>query len=103
MRITAVVVLAAASVVTEQVPLQRATINIDTSVRYQTIDGFGVSAAFQRFSDINGKKGMSPENTTLILDYLFSSENGAGLTILCNGIGSSTSTRLDFMNSIGPR
>lgn len=94
--------LAVACLASEQAPLQRATIKIDFNLRYQTVDGFGVSAAFQRSSDIRGKKGMSPDNTTRILDYLFSNTDGAGLSILRNGIGSSTSTRRDFMNSIAP-
>lgn len=96
------VALAATTYGAQQSPLQRASIAIDVNVRHQTIDGFGISAAFQRSSDIPGKLGLAPENTTAILDYLFSDEHGAGLSILRNGIGSSVDTRRDWMNSIAP-
>lgn len=96
------VLLIAAGCAAQRNSAQQATINIDLNLRHQTIDGFGISAAFQRSSDIRGKKGMSPGNTSAILEYLFSNENGAGLTILRNGIGSSVDTSRDFMNSIAP-
>ncbi|KAK5945385.1 hypothetical protein PMZ80_002590 [Knufia obscura] len=85
-----------------QSPLQPATITIDLATRYQEIDGFGFSSAFQRSADIRGKKGLSPENTTRVIEYLFSNTDGAGLSILRNGIGSSQNTTKDFMNSIAP-
>lgn len=85
-----------------ETPMQQATITVDASTTYQQIDGFGFSSAFQRSSQIHGKYGLSPTNTSYVLDLLFSRTNGAGFSILRNGIGSSTSTRLDFMNSIEP-
>ncbi|KAF2199716.1 glycoside hydrolase [Delitschia confertaspora ATCC 74209] len=76
----------------------------DDRVTYQTIDGFGVSQAFQRSAQMHGKFGLSPENQKKVLDLLFSNtgSEGAGLTILRNGIGSSTSSEKDFMKSIAP-
>lgn len=85
-----------------QSPMWPATINIDPSTRYQTIDGFGFSEAFQRSSQLHGGFGLSPENQTRVLDYLFSNTTGMGATILRNGIGSSVDSSHDFMNSIEP-
>jgi len=82
-----------------------ARITIDTQTRYQTIDGFGVSQAFQRARQIlpqNNSTLLSPEQSTQVLDLLFSSTHGAGLSILRNGIGSSPSYALDWMKSILP-
>lgn len=75
---------------------------VDTNIRYQEVDGFGCSEAFQRAYDIFGKEGLSPENTDYVLDLLFSEERGAGFTILRNGIGSSNSSASNFMDSIEP-
>ncbi|KAF2463049.1 glycoside hydrolase, partial [Lindgomyces ingoldianus] len=77
-------------------------VTVDTQTRYQVIDGFGISQAFQRSAQIHGKFGLSTQNQQQVLDYLFSNEIGAGFTILRNGIGSSTSYVEDFMKSIEP-
>lgn len=76
------------------------TITIDTSKRYQRFDGVGFSEAFQRGTQIYGADGLSPENTTRVLDLLFSNTTGAGMTILRNGIGSSLTNPYDLMKSI---
>lgn len=78
------------------------SINVDTSVKYQELDGFGCSQAFQRAEDIFGKYGLDAENTKYVLDLMFDVEVGAGLSILRNGIGSSNSSASNFMNSIEP-
>jgi O-glycosyl hydrolase len=75
---------------------------VDTSIKYQELDGFGCSQAFQRAEDIFGKYGLDAENTKYVLDLMFSEELGAGLSILRNGIGSSNSSASNFMNSIEP-
>jgi len=78
------------------------SITIDSSLQYQHVDGFGISASFQRAQQICGKYGLSPTNRTKVLDLLFSNTTGASLTILRNGIGSANSSSLDYMNSIQP-
>jgi O-glycosyl hydrolase len=78
------------------------SIIVDTGIRYQEVDGFGCSQAFQRAQDIFGKQGLSANNTKYVLDLLFSEEHGAGFAILRNGIGSSNSSASNFMNSIEP-
>jgi O-glycosyl hydrolase len=75
---------------------------VDTSIKYQELDGFGCSQAFQRAEDIFGKYGLDAENTKHVLDLMFDVEVGAGLSILRNGIGSSNSSVSNFMNSIEP-
>ncbi|KAE9377711.1 glycoside hydrolase family 30 protein [Stipitochalara longipes BDJ] len=77
-------------------------ITVDASLQYQHVDGFGISASFQRAQQIYGKYGLSPTNRTKVLDLLFSNTTGASLTILRNGIGSANSSSLDYMNSIQP-
>ncbi|KAF2192846.1 glycoside hydrolase family 30 protein [Zopfia rhizophila CBS 207.26] len=66
----------------------------------QVIDGFGVSQAFQRSAQLDGKYGLSPANQWKVLGLLFSNEVGAGFTILRNGIGLSPSYDRDWMKSI---
>ena len=77
-------------------------ITVDPTLQYQKVDGFGISASFQRAQQIYGKYGLSPTNRTKVLDLLFSNTTGASLTILRNGIGSANSSSLDYMNSIQP-
>lgn len=77
------------------------TITVDPSKTYQQFDGMGAAEAFQRGTQIYGHDGLSLENTTRVLDLLFS-DTGAGLTILRNGIGSSVSAPYDLMKSIEP-
>jgi len=44
------------------------SIVVDTSIKYQELDGFGCSQAFQRAEDIFGKYGLDAENTQYVLD-----------------------------------
>jgi O-glycosyl hydrolase len=76
------------------------TITADLSKTYQTIDGFGTSEAFQRAVQMS--KLPEPEQRRA-LDLLFSTTNGAGLSILRNGIGSSPDMSSDHMVSIAPK
>ena len=79
-----------------------ATITVNAAIKFQEIDGFGASQAFQRAADILGKYGLSEPNQAYVLDLLYSLEDGAGFSILRNGIGSSNSSTSNFMNSIEP-
>ena len=78
------------------------TITVDAGKQYQQFDGMGFSEAFQRGTQIYGADGLSPHNTSRVLDLLYSNEVGAGMTILRNGIGSSTSNPYDLTKSIEP-
>ena len=82
---------------------KRNTITINADVQYQDFDGMGFSQAFQRCTQIYGADGLSEANTQHVLDLLYSNENGAGLTILRNGIGSSLSNPYDLMKTIEPK
>lgn len=82
--------------------LPSARISVDTTIKYQEVDGLGASQAFQRAEDIFGKYGLSPAHQADVLDLLYSLEKGAGFAILRNGIGSSNSSDSNFMNSIEP-
>lgn len=74
-------------------------IKVDTQTRFQVIDGFGISEAFQRARHI---QRLTSEDQQKTLDLLFSRTNGASLTVLRNGIGSSINYDRDFMKSIAP-
>ncbi|KAI0404536.1 glycoside hydrolase family 30 protein [Xylaria palmicola] len=74
------------------------TVNLDQT--YQTIDGFGCSEAFQRAVQMSK---VSEAKQQYILDLLFSTTKGAGLSILRNGIGSSPDMSSDHMVSIQPK
>jgi O-glycosyl hydrolase len=79
---------------------QATTLTVNLGQTYQTMDGFGVSEAFQRAVTI--QKLSEPERRRA-LDLLFDVTKGAGLSILRNGIGSSPDMRDDHMVSIQPR
>lgn len=64
----------------------KAAATVTVGTKYQTIEGFGFSEAFGSASSI---QSTSSSNQKKIFDYLFSTETGAGLTIIRNGIGSS--------------
>ncbi|KAI1382708.1 glycoside hydrolase family 30 protein [Hypoxylon trugodes] len=74
------------------------TVSLDQ--KYQTIDGFGCSEAFQRAVQMSK---LSESQQQYTLDLLFSQTNGAGLSILRNGIGSSPDMSSDHMVSIQPK
>jgi O-glycosyl hydrolase len=75
------------------------TLTIDTAQRYQTIDGFGFSEAFQRAYNIYN---LAEPKRSQLVDLLFNTSTGAGFSILRNGIGSSPSSSQDWMNTILP-
>lgn len=77
-------------------------ITIDPAVRHQTIDGFGICAAFQRAELMRGAWGLPPAAQREVLDLLFSTTDGAGVSILRLGIGSSGDGVYDHMRSIAP-
>lgn len=77
-----------------------ATITVDSAKTYQTMDGFGMSEAFQRAVQMSK---LPETEQRRALDLLFSTTNGAGLTILRNGIGSSPDMSSDHMVSIAPK
>jgi glucuronoarabinoxylan endo-1,4-beta-xylanase len=68
----------------------------------QRIDGFGFSEAFQRSNILHGSLGLSAGNQNRVLDLLFGTRDGAGFSILRNGIGSSSDDVYDHMQSIEP-
>jgi O-glycosyl hydrolase len=74
-------------------------VTVDLTKRYQTIDGFGFSAAFQRANLVVNLK--EPKQTE-VLNLLFNTSTGAGFSILRNGIGSSKTSQNDWMNTILP-
>jgi len=75
------------------------TLTVDLSQRYQEIDGFGFSEAFQRAYNIYNLP--EPKRSQLV-DLLFNTTTGAGFSIVRNGIGSSTSSQSDWMNTFEP-
>ncbi|KAF2639320.1 glycoside hydrolase [Massarina eburnea CBS 473.64] len=74
-------------------------VTIDVTKKYQTIDGFGFSAAFQRANLVVNLK--DPKQTE-VLNLLFNTSSGAGFSIVRNGIGSSKDSQKDYMNTILP-
>lgn len=79
-----------------------AMITVDASRKYQEVDGWGSSQAFQRAEDFQGKFGLSPKNISYLFDLFYDVDKGAGFSILRNGIGSSNSSTSNLMNSIQP-
>ncbi len=75
------------------------TLTVNPAQKYQTIDGFGFSEAFQRAYNIYN---LSEPKRSQLVDLLFNATTGAGFTILRNGIGSSPNSSLDWMNTIEP-
>jgi O-glycosyl hydrolase len=78
--------------------VQKVTVNLGT--KYQTMDGFGFSAAFQRANLIVNLK--EPKQSE-VLNLLFNTTTGAGFSIVRNGIGSSQDSSRDYMNTILPK
>lgn len=62
--------------------------------------GFGISEAFQRANLI---VNMPEPKQKALLDLFFSTETGAGFSILRNGLGSSPDSSSDHMNTILPK
>ncbi|RHZ66786.1 uncharacterized protein CDV56_109537 [Aspergillus thermomutatus] len=64
------------------------TATVNTAQTYQTMDGFGFSQAFGRAYDLYN---LNSSQRQYALDLLFSPTKGAGMTILRNRVGSSSS------------
>jgi O-glycosyl hydrolase len=75
-------------------------LTVNLAQKYQIIDGFGFSEAFQRANDL---QKLPEDARQKVLDLLFNTTTGAGFTIVRNGIGSSVDSRSDWMNTILPR
>lgn len=67
-------------------------ITIDSTTKYQTIDGFGISEAFGEAGLLHG---LPPTVQQQVLDDLFSTSRGAGLDILRNMIPSSPDSTIE--------
>ncbi|KAF2748923.1 glycoside hydrolase family 30 protein [Sporormia fimetaria CBS 119925] len=80
-------------------PRQNQRITINLSQKYQTIDGFGFSGAFQRANLI---VNLQEPKQSEVLNLLFNTTSGAGFSIVRNGIGSSQDSSRDYMNTILP-
>jgi len=76
---------------------QKVTVNL--SQKFQIIDGFGFSGAFQRANLIVNLK--EPKQSE-VLNLLFNTTSGAGFSIVRNGIGSTKDSSKDYMNTILP-
>lgn len=81
-------------------PRQASTLTVDLTQKFQEIDGFGFSEAFQRAYNIYNLE--EPKRSQLI-DLLFNATTGAGFTIVRNGIGSSPTSDNDWMNTFIPK
>ncbi|KAI0976285.1 glycoside hydrolase family 30 protein [Xylaria arbuscula] len=82
-------------------PRQASTITVDLTKTYQTMDGFGCSFAFQRANLITNMSDKTKQR--YLLDLLFNTTSGAGLSIVRNGIGSSPDSSSDQMNTFEPK
>jgi len=76
------------------------TLTVDLNKKYQIIDGFGFSEAFQRAYNIYN---LPEAKRAALVDLLFNTTTGAGFSILRNGIGSSPNSSHDWMNTIAPK
>lgn len=100
-QIFAVAALPLAVLAAPQLDTRQATkITVDPNKKYQTMDGFGVSLAFQRANLIIA---LPDDKKKAVMDLLFSNSTGAGFTILRNGLGSSPDSSGDHMNTIEPK
>lgn len=63
-------------------------VHVDRERTYQRVDGFGFCAAFRRANLLRGAEGLPPQWGREVLDLLFRTDSGAGLSILRLGIGS---------------
>ena len=96
----ALLVATSAAAGSDIVARQAATkITVNLSTKYQTMDGFGFSEAFQRANLIVNLQAAKQKQ---VLDILFSNTTGAAFSIVRNGIGSTPNSNSDYMNSILP-
>lgn len=87
------VLVAGFTVVTPSAPALAASgATISNGVTYQTIDGFGVSEAFEQAPLI---QALGATQRRQVLDLLFSASDGAGLSIVRNRIGSTSTTSIE--------
>jgi len=70
-----------------------------TNQKRQTVDGFGFCEGFQRAHSI---KNLPTKQQMEVLDLLFNTTTGAGMSIVRIGLGSSPNSTGDHMNSIAP-
>ncbi|KAF5331222.1 hypothetical protein D9611_013084 [Ephemerocybe angulata] len=79
--------------------LSQTQVTIDTNSLLQEIDGFGISQAFTRAKEFEASDAEPRQKG---LDYLFNIETGAGLTIIRNRIGSTSTDAILPTNPGGP-
>jgi hypothetical protein len=72
--------------------LSQTQVTIDTTTTYQTIDGFGFSEAFG-FGE--GIQSAPSAQQTQALNYMFSTTEGAGFTILRNRVAADPSDTIE--------
>lgn len=75
-------------------------LTVDVTQKFQDIDGFGFSEAFQRAYNIYN---LAEPKRSEVIDLFFNTTTGAGFSIVRNGIGSSPNSSLDWMNTHLPR
>jgi len=71
-------------------------LTVDVTQKFQDIDGFGFSEAFQRAYNIYN---LAEPKRSEVIDLFFNTTTGAGFSIVRNGIGSSPNSSLDWMNT----
>jgi O-glycosyl hydrolase len=96
--LAAMPLLASATVLEPRQAQQKVT--IDLTQKFQTMDGFGISGAFQRANLI---VNLQQPKQREMLDLLFNTTSGAGFSIVRNGIGSTPNSNNDYMNTILPK
>jgi O-glycosyl hydrolase len=94
-----IAVMAYSAFATPRSAFAASSITINGGITYQTIDGFGASDAFKTSSAVDGGTGLSASQTQQIMNDLFSTTSGAGLTIVRNEIGASTNGSSGDSNS----
>jgi O-glycosyl hydrolase len=75
------------------------TVTVNPTQKFQEIDGFGFSEAFQRAYNIYN---LTEPKRSALVDLLFNTTSGAGFSIVRNGVGSSVNGSKDWMVSIAP-
>jgi O-glycosyl hydrolase len=72
---------------------------VDPSEKYQHIEGFGFSGAFQRAQLL---LNVTEETQQELFDLIYSTERGVGFSMVRNGVGSFNSSFNDWMNTHQP-
>ncbi|KAF8169272.1 glycoside hydrolase [Mycena galopus ATCC 62051] len=75
------------------------TVTVEAATTFQTMDGFGFSEAFGHASDLFNYPAAEQKQ---VLDLLFNTSTGAGLTIIRNRIGSTSSQSGDTILPTSP-